>query len=339
MNKKTWLLSVAGFMAGGYFLFRDRPEKIAYKESLLTDENQFPLSSKQTKYFLVTEDALPLSLTIVAPTYRPIKAVVQVIHGILEHSGRYLELADYLAGQGYVVVLSDLRGHGHSIDQNNPLGQMPGVNRMLLDQLEITKFVKKQYPEKPLYLYGHSFGAILARLFLAEHDDKIDKLLLTGTPVYQPAAKLGHILATIAIKTTGKDSYSWIMKKLSGFGSEDKSWLTNDKEKLAQAINDPLIIPGYNNIGVATIWEADRRLKNYADYHCQNPELAILSITGQEDQMITGGEKGLLDTEQTLRKIGYHDIQIMDLPTMKHEVIQEVDRATVYKMIDQFFEK
>ncbi|HIY57431.1 MAG TPA: lysophospholipase [Candidatus Tetragenococcus pullicola] len=338
MSKKKWVLIAGGLVTGTYFLFRDRPETIERKETIQKEENGLPEQIHESTFFLVTKDCLPLSLKIVEPNYRPIKAVVQVIHGVLEHSGRYLELAHYLAKQGYAVILSDLRGHGHSIDKANPLGQMPGYQRMIADQVEITDFIKTKYPKQPIYLYGHSFGSILARLYLQTNDEKIDKLVLTGTPQFLSISKFGLVIADVAMKVTGKDKFSWIMKKLSGFGSEDKTWLTSDIEQLEKAENDPFIIPGYNNIGVATIWEADHELKNYAKFTCQNPELPILSITGQEDYRITGGDKGLLDTEKTLRKIGYKTVDMYNLPGMKHEVIQEIEREVVYRMITDFFE-
>lgn len=338
MKKKTLFLSgLVGASMGAYLLFRHRPETIQIEEEIMIDENQQVHTITSDDFFLVTSDQLPLALTIVRPTYRPIKAVVQIIHGILEHRKRYMDFAEFLAEKGFAVVISDNRGHGQSVDEHFPLGHMEETARMVQDQYEITQFIKKMFVNQPLYLYGHSFGSILARLYLQEHDNEIEKLLLTGTVQHEKQARIGLCLAAFANRFIGERKFSWIMKKLSDFGAEDKTWLTNDAKQVEKAQNDPRMIPGYDNRGTTTIWEADHQLKAYEKFRCQHPELPILSITGAEDKDITGGEKGLLDTENTLRQIGYHQVDMLDLPNMKHEVLNEIDNQLVYQLILDFF--
>lgn len=337
MKKYLLLGGAIGAGLGLYSLFRNRPELIEFKEALPSTKHQPLETTLNEDVFLVASDGLPLALTLVRPAYRPVKAVVQIIHGILEHRQRYLHFAEFLAKNGFAVVLSDNRGHGDSTDSEFPLGHMSELERMIQDQYEITRFIKKRFAEKPVYLYGHSFGSLLARNYLQKHDNEIEKLLLTGTVQYEKQAPLGCLIAKIANTFAGERSFSWILKKLSNFGDEDKSWLTNDADQLEKIYNDARMIPGYDNRGVATIWEADRELKQIAHFNCQNPELPILSITGAEDCDITGGEKGLLDTENTLRAIGYRNIDMLDLPRMKHEVLNEVENELVYQLIVDFF--
>lgn len=342
MNKK-WKkvlipVSVIGTSVGlTYFLFRDHPEKKNEKAQKELLENSDRVTKRDV--FLVADDGLPLALTLTEKRGKTPKAVVQMIHGILEHKDRYQDFANYLAEHGYAVVTSDNRGHGDSTNAKNPLGHMPSVERMVADQVAITHFAKEQYPEVPMYLYGHSFGSILARNYLQAHDQEIDKLLLTGTVCYQKLAPVGLKLADFANKYVGKEQHSWLLKKLSGYGELDKSWLTNDLEQIAKANKDPKMIPGYDNIGVTTIWEADYALKQKEKYACQNPDLRILSITGEDDVKITGGPKGLADTKATLEAIGYHAIEILEFPNMKHEVLNEIDNKKVYARILAFFEE
>ena len=338
MKKKTLFLgSLAGAGLGLYFLFRNRPEVIRIEEEIIINEDHSVDKVKIEDVFVVASDDLPLSLSIVRPAYRPVKAVIQMVHGILEHRKRYLDLANFLAENGFAVVVSDNRGHGQSIDDHFPLGHMPGVDRMVQDQVEITRFIKKRFNGKPVYLYGHSFGSMLARNYLKTHDQEIDKLLLSGTVYYQKQSEFGSLIAEIACRFAGEHSFSWILKKLSDFDSKDKTWLTNSQEHIEKAKKDRLMIPGYDNRGVSTIWQMNRRMNHHDDYLCQNPELPILSITGAEDLDMTGGEKGLLGVENSLRKVGYHQVDMLNLPNMKHEVINEIDSQLVYQLILDFF--
>lgn len=341
MNKK-WkkALLPIGILGAGvgltYFLFRNQPETIDQKSKKILSAKEEGVSKRDL--FLVTDDGLSLALTLTQKNGRHPKAVVQIVHGILEHKNRYQDFANYLAEAGYLVVTSDNRGHGESINEQNVLGHMPGVERMVQDQVLITRFIKEQYPDVPVYLYGHSFGSILARNYLQKHDGEIDKLLLTGTVSYQKLAPVGLKLADFANKFVGEEQHSWLLKKLSGYGDEDKSWLTNDLAQIEKVERDPQIIPGYDNQGVRTIWEADYELKQHAHYLCQHPELPILSISGAEDVKITGGEKGLADTKKTLERIGYQEVEVLEYPNMKHEVLNEIENQKVYQRILRFFE-
>lgn len=342
LKKKKTLLksSLLSLGLASYLLFRNQPETIVLKEPVSEKMSSAVFDdTTQEDTYLITEDGLPLALTIIQPKNQAVKAVVQVVHGILEHRLRYRHLAFFLAKNGFAVVLSDNRGHGDSVDKKNPLGQMPSVKRMVKDQLKITQFINDRFPSAAVYLYGHSYGSVLARLYLQNNDYKVTKLLLTGTLQYQKKAKYGVMLALFADMLAGKKSYSWILKKLSNFGSTDKTWLTNDKIEIEKALRDPRMLPGYNNIGVTTLWESIRRLKDISFFACQNPELPILSITGAEDVSITGGKRGLVDTKKTLNKIGYRKVEMLDFPHMKHEVINEVDQDLVYQAILDFFVK
>ena len=42
------------------------------------------------------------------------KAIVQIAHGLAEHSGRYARFAETLTDHGYAVYASDHRGHGRT---------------------------------------------------------------------------------------------------------------------------------------------------------------------------------------------------------------------------------
>ncbi|MGL5709238.1 MAG: alpha/beta hydrolase, partial [Cetobacterium sp.] len=52
--------------------------------------------------------------------------VVQIIHGMSEHSKRYLEFAEFLNANRFIVILSDHRGHGEKALKNNSLGLFTG---------------------------------------------------------------------------------------------------------------------------------------------------------------------------------------------------------------------
>ncbi len=117
--------------------------------------------------------------------YRPVSpiGIVQIIHGgAAEVKSRYEQVARFLQEAGYCVLVSDQRGHGDSVDAHFVRGYMPSVDVLVEDQHVITCFLKDLYPDLPLFLLGHSFGSMIARLYLGSYDHEIVGLIMTGTP-------------------------------------------------------------------------------------------------------------------------------------------------------------
>ena len=265
------------------------------------------------------------------------KAAVQIIHGLKEHKERYFPLIRFLNDHGYAVIISDNRGHGESVSDAWPLGYMEGIDGIIADQILVTEYMKKRYPDLPFYLFGHSFGSMVARVYLQENDNQIDKLLLSGTVNYIPISKFGNLVGNVLSVFSGKRGYNRWMIQIGDNGEND--WVVKNPEALRAYREDPLCTGyKYMNRAIMTIWEADAELKRFAKYECKNPTLPVFSISGVEDP-VTGGTKGLADTVQTLKRIGYQNVESKVYGGMKHEVINEEGKEQVYQDILAFFEK
>lgn len=265
------------------------------------------------------------------------KALVQIIHGAKEHKERYYDFMQFLNDQGYAVIISDNRGHGASVNEKFPLGYMDGTADIIKDQRLVTKYIKKMYPGKPFYLFGHSFGTLISREYLWDNDAVVDKLVLSGTVNYTPAAAVGTVIGKMIIKQKGARGESKFLQ--SFLDGKDNSWVVGDEAVLENYRKDPLCCGYmYTNGALVSIFESVSRLKTYNLYRCMNPELPILMISGENDP-ITGGKKGLEDTIATLKKIGYRHIQNVVYRGMKHEVLNETDHQSVYEEVLGFFEK
>ena len=85
----------------------------------------------------------------------PPQAVVVIVHGINEHSGRYARLAADLTGRGYAVYAMDLRGHGRSDGERV---MVRSFDEYLDDVEDLLQRVAEREPGKTLFLLGHSMG-------------------------------------------------------------------------------------------------------------------------------------------------------------------------------------
>lgn len=287
------------------------------------------------EFTIKAHDGLPIAATIFEAE-NP-KALVQIMHGAKEHKERYYDFIRFLNKNGYAVIISDNRGHGASLNEEFSLGYMDGTADIIKDQRLVTKYIKKMYPGKPFYLFGHSFGTLLAREYLWKNDAVVDKLVLSGTVNYIAAAGPGVAIGNLITKVKGTKGQSKFLQ--SFLDGKDNSWVVKDEEMLEKYRQDPLCCGyKYTNRALVTVFESVSKLKNYELYQCMHPELPILMISGEEDP-ITGGKKGLDDTIATLKKIGYKDIENVVYEGMKHEVLNETEHQKVYEDILEFFEK
>jgi len=117
-----------------------------------------------------------------APTTEAPKAVVCLVHGYGEHSGRYEHVGAALTAAGYALMAADLRGHGRSAGQR---GYTPGYNDILHDTRQLLSQAAERFPNYPLFLYGHSMGGNIALNYALRY-----RPLLAGVVATSPWLRL-----------------------------------------------------------------------------------------------------------------------------------------------------
>lgn len=110
-------------------------------------------------------------------------AVLAVVHGYGEHSGRYRLLADAVVPQGYALHTFDLPGHGRSPGRR---GHIKGFADYTRSSRAHVVALRHQYPEAPIFLLGHSLGGLIAALHAEEGDEHLSGLVLSS-----PLIRLG----------------------------------------------------------------------------------------------------------------------------------------------------
>ena len=100
-----------------------------------------------------------------APARGPARGIVQVHHGMSEHSGRYAEFAAVLAERGFHVGAHDHRGHGHTqADDASPgvFAHSDGWTKVVDDARAVEEALRARFPDLPLIVFGHSMGGVTA---------------------------------------------------------------------------------------------------------------------------------------------------------------------------------
>ncbi len=122
------------------------------------------------------------------PTAAP-KGAVALIHGLAEHSGRYGHVAARLNAAGYSVVAVDVRGHGRS--PGWPGEVVDGLDDWVADTKAVLERTRAAAGERPVFLMGHSLGALVAATYVARTGgDGLRGLILSSLAVLAGSALL-----------------------------------------------------------------------------------------------------------------------------------------------------
>lgn len=161
------------------------------------------------------------------------KAVIVLVHGLADHSSRYGNLVDHLVDKSYSVWSYDQRGHGKSP------GKQCYVNRFanLIDDLGFfIDRVSLINPEQPIFIIGHSMGALESSIYLAGSHQGIAGAVLSGL-VLKPGQSVSKVTQKLA--RVFSTLIPWI-----GVRQLDCSGISRDRTVVEGYTKDPLVFTG-----------------------------------------------------------------------------------------------
>lgn len=270
------------------------------------------------------------------------RAVVQLVHGIAEHIGRYDHFARYLAENGFVVAAEDHMGHGGSIGEDGVKGYFAGGwMTAVADVKLLCAHMKAEYPGLPYYILGHSMGSFLLRTYLYTYPGTIDAAIISGTG-WEPSAVIRAGLAACRLEQLrlGEKRTSPILTKLM-FGSYNKpfapvrtkdDWICSDPAVVDAYTADPLC--GFDaTIGLARDMLTGIEMNEIRENLLKMDKLLpLLFVSGGKDP-VGGMSKGVLHCIDAFKRAGMRKITIRIYPEGRHEMLNEVNRNEVYQDI------
>ena len=293
---------------------------------------------KQTFTLQSKYDNLPLSGLIIAPENSP-KGIVQLVHGMAEHKNRYEEMMSFLAENGYVCVCHDHRGHGESIVKEEDLGWFGDYEGKAVvdDVLLVTEYVKGEYPNLPVTLFGHSLGSLIVRCFAQEYDERIDKLVVCGSPSKNPLAGVAVFLEKTIRLFCGARHRSKLLAFLStGKGDKlfpgegEKAWLSANRANAEAYLADEKCGYIFTCNGYENLFKLLRRTYQKEKYQVKNPAMPIHFIAGEKDPVIVSKEAWQAAVAD-MQAVGYTSVTSKLYEGMRHEIHNEIDRKLVYE--------
>lgn len=276
-----------------------------------------------------------------------IKGLVQLNHGMQEHSLRYDRLGSILSENGYVLNAFDMRGHGKTseIAEKNKTGKMGkiashgGAKLVIKDLYEVTQAFKKEYPGKKIVLLGHSFGSFVSQGYIEKYHNTLDGVILSGTAGPRRAMiGAAKVLCRIIQLFKGPDKTSQFLNVLA-FGTYN-AHIKNPKTTVDWLSKDKMIVQMYN----LDQWCGNSpTVSFYKDMMCLlsmvhrrgamkkiRKDLPVYFIYGTEDPVGDYG-KSVENLISIYKKNGMTKVQSKAYKNDRHEVLNETDKETVEK--------
>lgn len=279
--------------------------------------------------FLSDADGMTIQATCWSPGVEP-RAVVQIAHGMGEHSARYARFAEALTDAGYIVYTSDHRGHGRTAGSSERHGDLGdgGWDALVADVGQLGRIARADNPGKSFALFGHSMGSFAAQQFVLDHSDELDALVLSGsTAVDVIAAQLDPNAET----------------DLSAFNEPfgdrtDFEWLSRDEAEVDRYVADEACGFGLNPAGTGGMIEGAMLTGQPERIDAIRKDLPILIASGDADPLAAGGDLIRL-LESRYRDAGLIDVTVELYPEARHEILNETNRDEVTGDILAFLDR
>lgn len=234
------------------------------------------------------------------------RAVIAIVHGIGEHSGRYMNVVDYVVPNQIGVYGYDLRGHGKSPGQR---GHIDSWKQYRIDLMNFLRMIKSQQMGCPIFLMGHSLGALIVLDLILAENEELAGAIICGAPIEPVGVAKPYLVALARLLSRVYPRFS------VGLGL-DQDALSRDPAVVRAYKADPLV-----HGKVSTRWGTES-LSAVASVKMQVEDIniPILIIHGEADRIHTAE-----GTRKFFDQIRFHDKEIRVYPGGYHEVHNDLD--------------
>lgn len=279
-----------------------------------------------------------------------VKAVLQMCHGMVEYIDRYDGFAAFLTEHGYYVVGHDHLGHGASVQGEEYHGyfhENKGNEYVIGDIHKLRVMTQKKYPHVPYFMLGHSMGSFLIRQYMEMYGQNLAGVIVMGTGS-QPAVVLGagRMFCRIIAVFKGWNYRSSIIDNMA-FGSynkkfeparTDKDWLTKDEQIVDAYRSHPWCTFRFTVNAYYHMFRGIQFLQKKKNIERIPKDLPLLLVAGADDPVGNFG-KSVRNVSEIYKNCGIKDVELKLYETDRHEILNELDRETVYEDLLNWMER
>lgn len=275
-------------------------------------------------------------------------AVVHVVHGIVEHGGRYKYFAEQLNAHGIAVYAHDHRGHGrnpHPVLGLGHFGDDNGWRLLIEDTWSVTQSIMRAHPGIPCVLFAHSMGSFVAQALIAERGAAYAGVVLAGSSGAPDVSEIGVRVWASSIAAFSPRSRAVVIQGLI-FGTYNgqfrptrtpADWLTRDCTKVDEYLDDALCGFVVTHRSWSDFLEGKKDLATPEHIHKIPKSLPVLIMSGACDPVGRNGD-GVADLHRRYRAEGLA-VSCMLYPGARHELVNETNRVEIVDDVRGWIEK
>jgi alpha-beta hydrolase superfamily lysophospholipase len=241
------------------------------------------------------------------------KAILHIVHGFAEHSGRYMNVVNELIPLGYAIYANDHRGHGRSEGVRN---FVETFDEFIEDEKILYDIISREHPKIPIFMLGHSMGSLIALYFTRKYENLLKGLILSGAGI--DVGEGGTALLKAITKLSEENPKMEIPPNLN------PEFLSHDPEVVKAYQADPLVYA--EKITARLAFELFNSMKNIETF-IGDLRIDLLVQCGSEDKLITGSE----NLESLVKMV---DKTILIYEGLYHEVYNEVEQERKKVLLD-----
>lgn len=243
-------------------------------------------------------------------------AVVFLIHGLGEHSGRYNDVAKMLALNGYNVFAPDLRGHGKTSGKR---GHVLSFSEYIDDIAEFSQnVIGDNLKNKPRFVLGHSMGGLIAFLYTVSNQSSISGLILSN-PLMGISAKIPLFKAVL-----GK-ILSNIFPSLTLDNELNPEHVCSKPEVVRAYVTDPLV---HKRVSTRWFTEMNKSVSWVQNCHADILKVPVLLLISNQDKLVD-----YKSSQAVLSSFNLQDKEIRLFDGLYHEILFEDEGPKIVKDI------
>jgi lysophospholipase len=233
------------------------------------------------------------------------RAVLVIVHGLSEHSGRYANIIDALEGSGISIYSFDLRGFGQS---GGKRGHVDSFLDYIYDLKLFVNFVKENNRNLPLFMLGHSLGGVIACRYALDYAEDLRGLILSS-------AGLRLLVEIPGWKKRLANLLSSYTPEFSLATGLNPRALTHDMDAVEAYENDPLV---HDRVSIRFWMEFNRAAGECLNrsYEIRTP---VLLIHGKSDPIID-----YIGSEIVFERAASSDKELRLFDGLYHETMNEI---------------
>lgn len=270
------------------------------------------------------------------------KAVLQIVHGMVEYIQRYDDFASFLVEHDIAVIGHDHLGHGLTASTPHDLGffhETDGHTLLIEDMYRVTKEIKVRFPDIPLFILGHSMGSFCTRKYLTFYGKNVDGAILMGVGEFPPILPtFGKHLANMIIRKKGSRYISEFLIKIAFHNylrgidhpKTNRDWITRDEEIVQSYVINPLSSFYFTASAYRDLFSVISFTSRKIRFASIPKTLPILITSGEADPVGNWG-KSPRKLYKLYKKEGFAHVQLTLYPQCRHEILNEQNRQEVYE--------